>query len=114
MARLVAPCLLAALLVAACNETPRGEQGIDDVVEGGEDAASPTTDAHGPCQNEPFPSQQCLQQGGSGTLYTHLVLCEGGETPFLLDCNGTDASTVGVGGADDAGTAAFCCTTGLI
>ncbi len=99
-----------AMEVTACDDTPRGVQGIDFIDEGGlsTDAGDANvSDAHGPCEETPDPAAFCAQQGGAGTLYTHEIVCIDGAYPYLLDCNAPDATP-------DAGSQTFCCTTGLI
>ncbi len=117
--RLAAIPLFAVLVPAfsvfapACDDTPRGVQGIDYYDEAGlvEDDASDSSlpDVHGPCQETPDPTGYCTQLGGAGTLYTHLIVCIDGADPTLLDCETSDASASSGNAATD-----YCCTTGLL
>lgn len=109
LALVVASPLLAPF---ACDETPRGEQGIDLVPpEGGfEDSGGPVLDAEVPCR-EVGDAGPCAQALGQGSLYTHLIACTPGQSPAYIDCDELDASDPLAG---EDGGAAFCCTTGLI
>jgi hypothetical protein len=95
------------LLPLACDQTPRGEQGIDFYGEGSVDAGEVLSDAQGPCKEETDTGGTCVQLGGQGTLYTHLIVCTGNQSPGGLYCIGGEAST-------DGGVLTFCCETGLI
>jgi hypothetical protein len=96
----------------ACDDTPRGEQGVDflgpdgssDNVPAGPDA---DPDAHGPCVEESDAGATCAQVSSAGVAYGHLIACTAGVTPFDLPCIENDA------GASDAGTT-FCCASGLL
>jgi hypothetical protein len=90
----------------AC-ETPRGQQGIDFYPEGSVDAGELVSDAQGPCKEQTDTRGVCVQMGGQGTLYTHLIVCTEDQSPAGIYCIGGDAST-------DGGVQTFCCETGLI
>jgi hypothetical protein len=111
-------------LIFACSDTPRGVQGIlyyDEAGIVGDDAGDTAVpDVQGPCHEIADPSGYCEQLGGSGTLYTHLIVCTTGAQPLLIDCESNDASADGgaldAGGSTDGGSLGvtdFCCTTGL-
>jgi hypothetical protein len=99
-------------LVSGCDEQPRGEQGIDYLIDGsfsstppGHDAGS---DAHPVCQEENDPRGICAEASTSVPPASHLIVCSNGQAPVGIMCvagAGQDASA-------DAGT--FCCTTGLL
>jgi hypothetical protein len=98
-----------ALAALACGETPRGEQGIDFLAEGGlytvpSNDAGPN-DARGPCA-ENDDAGLCAQAIAKGIPAPHLVVCAQGIDPIDLTCMMLDAS------APDART--FCCTTGTL
>jgi hypothetical protein len=94
-----------AVVPFACNETPRGDQGFDFYGEGGADGGQVPPDAHGPCAEDTDPTGICSQIG-QGSLYTHLIVCTGGQKPAEIQCD-----SLGTVSAD--GSSTFCCTTGL-
>ena len=100
------------LLLSACNEVPRGEQGIDFLVDGSSYTVPPGHDAGTdarpsvPCAEEMGSSATCAQASSGATPARHLIVCADGGAPAGIVCvAGPDAAT-------DAGT--FCCTTGLL
>jgi hypothetical protein len=96
----------------ACDDTPRGDQGIDFL---GPDGAyynvppSPEAgpDAHGPCTEDVDAGAICAELPTSGTPYDHFIACTGGQSPLELQCMSTGAAPVD-------GVATFCCTTGVL
>jgi hypothetical protein len=106
------PLLLLALPpLPACDETPRGEQGIDFTADGspytvpaGPDAGP---DAHGPCANETDSLGICAQVTVSGIPAAVLVACTGSAPPAVITCAPSTPST-------DAGLRTYCCTTGIL
>jgi hypothetical protein len=104
-------CLLASPSFAACDETPRGEQGIDFLDDGGYYNVPPAPeagpDAHGPCANETDTSGICAQASVQGTPYTNLVECTGSAPPAEIFC-------IASGKPEDGGIVAYCCETGII
>jgi hypothetical protein len=107
------PLPLFVSFVSGCDEQPRGEQGIDYLIDGSYSATPPAqdagTDAHPVCQEENGdPSGICAEASTSSPPASHLIVCTGGHAPAQISCvagDGADASA-------DAGT--FCCTTGLL
>ncbi len=109
------------LALAGCDDTPRGEQGIDYLSDGSYYTVPPGPDAGAdvavPCVEEKDPTGVCAQAtSDNGTPATHLIACVDGQQPVEIVC-------VAAGSAADAGSAvdasapgggAFCCTTGLI
>jgi hypothetical protein len=107
----VAPVALAlSLLLSACDETPRGDQGIDFLADGGTYSVPPGPDAgpdaHGPCANETDSAGLCAQVTVSGIPATVLVACTGSAPPAVITCA---PSTVA-----DGGLSTYCCTTGIL
>ncbi len=106
---LVALTSLAFGAFAACDDTPRGEQGIDFLADGGYYSVPPASeagsDATAPCV-EDGDAGVCAQVSTSGTPATHLIVCVVGTSPLDIQC------VTPPGAVPDAGT--FCCTTGLL
>jgi hypothetical protein len=113
---LLAPVMIACALslglfmCAACDDTPRGEQGIDYVDDGGyysvpgNDASD---DVFAPCAQDSDAGICAQASSPTGTPATHLIVCSGGQIPVGISCvQPGDASVT------DAGM--FCCTTGLL
>jgi hypothetical protein len=109
-ATVVATLAASAVVPFACDDTPRGEQGIDFLADGsyynvpGTDA---DPDAHGPCVDM-TDAAVCAQASVNGVPYDHLVACAPGDSPFDLQCVAADDA-----GTSDAG-AAFCCAGGIL
>jgi hypothetical protein len=108
---LLAPLLL---LLSGCDEVPRGEQGIDFLIDGspysvpsGHDAGrDATSDAEPPCIENAALSATCANSLSGATPAPHVIVCAAGSSPAGIVCvPGPDASA-------DAGV--FCCTTGLL
>jgi hypothetical protein len=105
----VALALLVSLAAFACDETPRGEQGIDFLDDGGlytvpsNDARA--DDARGPCA-ENGDAEACAAATSEGNAAPHLIVCAPGNVPIDLVCVTPDASA--------PPDASFCCTTGLL
>jgi hypothetical protein len=95
----------------ACDDTPRGEQGIDYLVDGSYYNVPPnpdaSADAQGPCTEEADPNGVCTQISAAGTAYTHLITCSAKESPYGLTCTEAGAASV-------SGVGTFCCTTGIL
>jgi len=104
----LAPFVLAPL---ACSDTPRGDQGIDFLVDGSYYSVPPSPeaapDSQGPCAEQADAGTARTQLSGHSTAYTHLIGCTGGQTPADLQCMSTGDTPAG-------GVATFCCTTGLL
>jgi hypothetical protein len=102
---------LAAPLFYACDETPRGEQGIEFTDDGGYYSVPPSPeagpDAHGPCANETDTTGICAQASEQGAPYPNLVECTGSAPPVEIEC--LPGST-----PRDGGVVAYCCETGII
>jgi hypothetical protein len=98
-----------ALLASACDDTPRGEQGIDYLVDGSYTSVPPardaSVDAHGPC-TEAADAGICAQTSSAGTPATHSITCTEGRVPADIVCIAMDDASA------DGGS--FCCTTGLL
>jgi hypothetical protein len=107
--------LALALALAACDDTPRGEQGIDFLIDGAYYTVPPGPEASAdvliPCVEEKDSAGLCAAAvSASGTSAPHLVVCTAGQAPLDIVC-------VGPADAGDASTAdagAFCCTTGVL
>jgi hypothetical protein len=101
---------LAAPLVYACDETPRGEKGIDFLDDGSVYSVPPSPeagpDAHGPCANETDATGLCTQAAVQGVPYPNLVECSGNAPPVEIVCL--------PGVPEDGGLTAYCCETGII
>jgi hypothetical protein len=110
-ALLFCPLLVLPFAPAACDDTPRGEQGIDFLADGSLYTVPPTPeagpDAIGPCTEAVDAGAICADLSSSGTAYTHFISCTNGVAPFGLSCVATGAAVVN-------GVATFCCTTGLL
>jgi hypothetical protein len=94
----------------ACDDTPRGEQGIDYLIDGSYYSVPPahdaSVDAHAPCAEEKDPAGICAQTSSAGTPASHLIACTQGHGPAGIVCVVVDDASA------DGG--AFCCTTGLL
>jgi hypothetical protein len=111
-------------LFAACDDTPRGEQGIDYLGDGGYYTVPPGREAGAdvvvPCVEEKDPTGVCAQAASdNGTPATHFIVCVTGQEPVEIVCVGAGSAGMpaDAAGAADASTAdggSFCCTTGLI
>jgi hypothetical protein len=102
--------LLPLVALHACSDVPRGDQGIDIIVDGSvisldDQENDVSIDAHGPCVERPDPTGICAQP--STPLDNHLIVCTGIGSPPFLEC-------APVGASDDAGVTTLCCTTGLL
>ena len=116
LATVTLPLALAPLLLCApftplgCSDMPRGEQGIDFLVDGAYYNVPPSPeagpDARGPCE-EDVDAGLCAQASSSGTPANHLISCTDSDAPFGVSCVAPPSSS-----APDAGL--FCCTTGLL
>jgi hypothetical protein len=103
--------LLGVAFCSACDETPRGDQGIDFLDDAGYYNVPPTPeagpDAHGPCANETDPTGICAQASVTGIPASVLVSCTDSTPPVGITC-------VSTGNAVDGGATAYCCTTGIL
>jgi hypothetical protein len=103
-ALLLSPCL-------GCDETPRGEQGIDFLDDGAAYTvpSSPEAgpDAHGPCSNETDTAGTCTSASVAGVPYANLVTCTGSAPPAGITC-------IAAADAGQAGIASYCCSTGIL
>jgi hypothetical protein len=112
MARVSAALLLLGVPCAsACDETPRGDQGLDFLDDGGYYNVPPGPDAgpdaHGPCANETDSAGTCAQASVNGTPAAVLVACTGTARPADITCTAP-------GQAVDGGLITYCCTTGIL
>jgi len=102
-------CLLASPSFSACDETPRGVQGIDFLDDGAAYNVPPPPeagpDAHGPCWDQTDTTGICKQASVQG--YANLVECSGSASPAEIYC-------IGSGTPEDGGLVAYCCETGII
>jgi hypothetical protein len=103
--------LAAPLSSYACDETPRGEQGIDFTDDAGNYSVPPSPeagpDAHGPCADETDTTGICTQASEQGVPYPNLVECTGSAPPVEIEC-------VPGGTPQDGGLIAYCCEPGII
>ena len=95
--------------LSACDETPRGEQGIDFLEDGSYYNVPPAPeagpDAHGPCGEE-ADAGPCSDVSEGGVPFNHFIECAG-ASPFGIQCLPNS-------GAADAGVSTYCCSTGVI
>ena len=107
----VALLLLGIALPSACDETPRGDQGLDFLDDGGYYNVPPGpdagADAHGPCANETDTAGTCAQASVTGIPANVLVACSGTSPPAGITCATN-------GNSGDAGAVTYCCTTGIL
>ncbi len=113
-AGLPAAALLSVLArgVTGCDETPRGEQGIDYLIDGSYYSVPPSPEAGPdvfvPCVEKADPTGACAEAtAAGGTPAPHLIVCVPGQSPLDILCAPPDDASTG-----DAG--AFCCTTGVL
>jgi hypothetical protein len=102
--------LLVSSLFSACDETPRGEQGIDFTDDGSYYNVPPNPeagpDAHGPCFDE-ADAGACALATVNAIPYSVLVACSGSAPPAGITC-------ISSGSANDGGVIAYCCSTGIL
>jgi hypothetical protein len=104
-----------ALAVAACDDTPRGEQGIDYLSDGSYYTVPPARDAGAdvlvPCVEEKDTTGVCAEATAeNGTPATHFIVCVEGRSPVEIVC----VAPVGASDAALGDAGMFCCTTGVL
>ena len=108
---LVAVACVLPIAPFACDDTPRGEQGIDYLDDGSYYTVPPGpeagADVYVPCVEDTDAGMCAQASSPTGTAATHLIVCTGGQTPAGIAC-----VEPGDGSVTDAGT--FCCTTGIL
>jgi hypothetical protein len=95
----------------ACDETPRGEQGIDFLDDGAAYTVPPSPeagpDAHGPCADETDTAGVCTNASVAGVPFANLVTCTGSAPPTGISC-------ISAADAGQAGLTSYCCSTGIL
>jgi hypothetical protein len=110
---------LGTLALTHCDDTPRGEQGVDFLSDSGYYTVPPEPDAGAdvlvPCVEEKDTAGLCAEAiATNGTPATHLIVCVEGQAPLAITCVSVPRSDGGADASAAADAGSFCCTLGVL